>query len=172
LKGTAASKEFAKRWKACPQLKKDELQAAYKADMKEYNAKFDEYKKTEEYANFKKISFKKKFKKAPKDKNAPKKPLTPFFIFSQEKRSEVVKAHPEMKLAQIGKKMGEMWQALSQEEKDTYIAQQKKAKEVYKEVRAAYEQTEEFAAYQVKKNEWYAKKKRAQKEARKLHFKN
>merc|ERR1712146_520139 len=108
--------------------------------------------------------------KVPKDKNAPKKPLTPFFIFSQEKRSEVVKAHPEMKLAQIGKKMGEMWQALSQEEKDTYIAQQKKAKEAYKEVRAAYEQTEEFQQYQAKKAEWYAKKKKAQRDARKLHF--
>merc|ERR1739848_766801 len=109
--------------------------------------------KTEEYATFKKNSFKKKFKKAPKDKNAPKKPLTPFFIFSQEKRAEVVKAHPEMKLAQIGKKMGEMWQALTQEEKDAYIARQKKAKEAYKEVRAAYEQTEDFQKYQVLKNE-------------------
>merc|ERR1712146_84291 len=117
-----------------------------------------------------KTASRKSSKKLQKIRMLRKKPLTPFFIFSQEKRSEVVKAHPEMKLAQIGKKMGEMWQALSQEEKETYIAQQKKAKEVYKEVRAAYEQTEDFAAYQIKKNEWYEKKKKAQKEARKLHF--
>merc|ERR1711981_905437 len=104
------------------------------ADMAIYNAKFEEYKKTEDYANF---------KKAPKDKNAPKKPLTPFFLFSQEKRKEVVEENPTFKLAQIGKRMGQMWRELSQEQKDVYIARQKTAMVEYKKVRAEYEKTED-----------------------------
>ena len=170
LKGTAASKEFAARWKQCPQEKKDELQAAYKADMAVYNAKFEEYKQTEEYANFKKTSYKKKFKKAPKDKNAPKKPLTPFFLFSQEKRGEVVAQNPEFKLAQIGKLMGQMWQALDQETKDTYIARQKSAMEEYKKVRAEYETTDEYKQHQEKRRHWLDAKKRAAKQARDYCF--
>lgn len=169
LKGTAASKEFAIRWKKCSQEEKDKLQAAYQEDMKIYNEKFAEYKKTEDYANFKKSSFKKKFRKAPKDKNAPKKPLTPFFLFSGEKRAEVVKANPELKLAEVGKKMGEMWQALPQAEKDTYIAQQKEAMKKYKVVREEYEKSQHYKDYLAQKDEWKEAKKRAQKQTNRFY---
>merc|ERR1711861_7520 len=105
----------------------------------------------------------KKFKKAPKDKNAPKKPLTPFFLFSQEKREEVSKANPEMKLAQIGKKMGELWRGLSDEEKAPYKERTQKAMEAYKAVRAEYEQSENYREYKQQLADWREDKKRAEK---------
>merc|ERR1711959_481759 len=161
LKGTAASGEFSKRWKACPQEKKDELIAAYREDMKVYKAKFEEYKKTDDYKNFQKLSFNKKFKKCPKDKNAPKKPLTPFFLFSMEMRPKLLAEDPTLKIEVLGKKMGALWNALSAEEKQKYISEREKNMEVYKVALEQYKQTQEYQDYQAIKRRWQEDKKRA-----------
>merc|ERR1711988_1599584 len=107
---------------------------------KEYNRQMAEYKKTDNYKNFQKHSFSKKFKKVPKDKNAPKKPLTPFFLFSMEKRPELLKEDPSLKIQDIGKKMGELWHKLPEEEKAKYAQQREQKMEVYQKARAEYEQ--------------------------------
>merc|ERR1711959_774362 len=126
-----------------------------------YKAKFDEYKKTDNYKNFQKQSFIKKFKKAPKDKNAPKKPLTPFFLFSMETRPKLLKEDPSLKIEVLGKKMGVMWNALSAEEKQKYISEREKNMEVYKVALEQYKQTQEYQDYQAIKRRWQEDKKRA-----------
>lgn len=49
-----------------------------------------------------------------------KKPLKGFMLFSQEHREKVKKENPEFKFGAIGKKLGEMWRALSDEKKEEY----------------------------------------------------
>jgi len=167
LKGTAASKIFGERWAKLPQDQKDALKAEYTAEYAEYKQKLEEYKKTDEYAAFQKKKYTRKFKKAPKDKNAPKKPLSAYFIFLAEKRESLKAEFPEMSITQLGKKSGEIWKTLSEEEKEVYKAKHTALKEAYKTTRAEYEQTEEFKAYQALKAGWANDKKKAKKEGKK-----
>eukprot|EP01138_Halocafeteria_seosinensis_P005646 gb/GECG01005772.1/.p1 GENE.gb/GECG01005772.1/~~gb/GECG01005772.1/.p1 ORF type:complete len:609 (+),score=116.67 gb/GECG01005772.1/:1-1827(+) len=54
------------------------------------------------------------------DPNAPKKPMTAFVFFSQERRQQIRKLHPEMALSEISKRLGHEWNALSEEQKKPY----------------------------------------------------
>lgn len=48
---------------------------------------------------------------------APKKPLTSFMLFSREKRPHLKLEHPEWKVSDFGKKMGELWRELTDDER-------------------------------------------------------
>lgn len=60
--------------------------------------------------------------KAKKDPNAPKRPLSAFIFFSQDKREEIIRKNPELKskLAEVGKMVGEAWGKLSDAQKKPY----------------------------------------------------
>jgi hypothetical protein len=82
----------------------------------------------------------KKFKpKKLKDPNAPKKPLTGYIRFSQEKRAKVKEENPELKGTEVMKKLGEMWKALSDKKKEKYNAPYKTELEAWKEEMKGYE---------------------------------
>lgn len=53
-------------------------------------------------------------------KSGGKKPLTGFMLFSKEFRPKVKEEDPEITFGGIGKKLGEMWRALSDKEKAAY----------------------------------------------------
>ena len=78
----------------------------------------------------------KKKTKAPKDPNREKRPLTPYFIFANEKRNEVKAKHADIKITEISKKLGEMWKSLPDEEKAQYISKSQAGKEATKAVTA------------------------------------
>ena len=59
----------------------------------------------------------KKRKKAKKDPNKPKRGMSSFMYFANEKRSEVRDKFPGLKVTEIGKKLSEMWKELPEEEK-------------------------------------------------------
>lgn len=61
-------------------------------------------------------------KKKPTKKSDTKKPrkLNPFMKFCKEKRPEIKKKHPNLSVPETGKKLGEMWRALSNAEKKKY----------------------------------------------------
>eukprot|EP00629_Pelagomonadales_sp_RCC1024_P011692 CAMPEP_0119266672 /NCGR_PEP_ID=MMETSP1329-20130426/5084_1 /TAXON_ID=114041 /ORGANISM="Genus nov. species nov., Strain RCC1024" /LENGTH=65 /DNA_ID=CAMNT_0007266561 /DNA_START=55 /DNA_END=252 /DNA_ORIENTATION=+ len=61
-----------------------------------------------------------KEKKEKAKKDGPKKPLKGFMLFSKEKRPEVKKDFPDLTFGGIGKKLGEMWRGLSDDEKAAY----------------------------------------------------
>merc|ERR1719456_263890 len=143
-KGTAASAIFGQHWKALPQEEKDALNAEYKAEFVEYKKKMDEYKQTESYKTFQTQKFKKKFRKCPKDKHAPKKALSAYFMFLADKRETMKAEYPTLKITELGKKAGELWKALTEEEKAVYKQKSKDAKVEYKTVREEYEKTEQF----------------------------
>jgi hypothetical protein len=62
----------------------------------------------------------KKGKKAKKAKGTRK--LSPYMKFAQEARPKILKENPEMKsdIIGVGRKIGEMWRALSDSEKARY----------------------------------------------------
>jgi hypothetical protein len=46
--------------------------------------------------------------------------MTGFIAFSNEHREEVKKEHPTASFGELGKRLGKMWRALSDEEKQKY----------------------------------------------------
>lgn len=49
-----------------------------------------------------------------------KKPLSGFMLFSKENRPKVKEENPDISFGQLGKKLGEMWRALSDKEKQEF----------------------------------------------------
>lgn len=60
---------------------------------------------------------KKKLKRKKKDPLRPKRAMSSFMFFANAKRQEVRSANPELKITDVGKKLGEMWKELSDDEK-------------------------------------------------------
>lgn len=52
----------------------------------------------------------------------PKKPgaFPPFALFSQENRDKVLQENKELSFTDVGKRMGELWHTLTEEEKEDY----------------------------------------------------
>ena len=48
-------------------------------------------------------------KKTTKDPNAPKRPLSAFFLFSQDERPDIRKKNPSMSVGDISKVIGSRW---------------------------------------------------------------
>lgn len=88
-----------------------------------------------------------KKKRKKKDPNAPKKALSAFILFSNAKRAEVTAelkaANPDMKgVAEVGKKLGEMWKALSDAEKEPFNKMAADDKERYAKAMEDYKLTQ------------------------------
>ena len=71
----------------------------------------------------------------------PKRPMTAYFIFMQEKRESIREEDPNVGLVDLAKKMGERWKGLSDEGRKVYDVK-------YQEGLARYE--EEMHRYQQK----------------------
>jgi structure-specific recognition protein 1 len=82
-------------------------------------------------------SEKKKAKKK-KDPNAPKRAMTPFMYFSMAERGNMKNSNPDLPTTEIAKKLGEMWQKMSSEEKQPYIQQAQVDKKRYEKESAVY----------------------------------
>lgn len=55
-----------------------------------------------------------------KGASGSKKPLTGFMLFSKEHRAKIKEDNPEISFGGVGKKLGEMWRALSDKEKQAF----------------------------------------------------
>jgi len=74
-----------------------------------------------------------------KDPNAPKRPPNAFMLFSNEHRAEVRAQHPDEKMPAIAKILGEMWKALSDEDRAPLTERATELSAAYTEAKAAYE---------------------------------
>jgi len=75
-------------------------------------------------------------KKQNRDPDAPKAAQTPYFLFQQEKRPEIQAAEPDLSFGEISKKVGAMWKALSDEDKQKYVElHQKEVERVEEELK-------------------------------------
>lgn len=66
-----------------------------------------------------------------KKESKPKRGLSAFMFFCNEKRPEVKEKYPDMKFGEVGKKLGEMWNNLSDDKKEPYKQKALKDKERY-----------------------------------------
>jgi len=85
----------------------------------------------------KKEKGKRKTKKT-KDPNAPKRPLSAFMYFCQDKRSDIQAQNPNAKFADLGKIMGAQWKELSPADKKPYEKKNQADKERYETEKANY----------------------------------
>jgi len=84
----------------------------------------------------------KKKRKKKRDPNLPKRPKTAFFFYMDVMRSQVAKEHPEMKVSERSKLLGQKWRGLTDDEKKPYAEQNVIAKEKYKEAMIEYKQNQ------------------------------
>lgn len=63
----------------------------------------------------------------------PKKPMTAYFLFMKEKRSEIKESNPDMKVSEISKELGKLWAGLSDSEKEKFKNLAAEAKLQYEE---------------------------------------
>ena len=78
-----------------------------------------------------KTSKERKSKKQKKDKDAPKRAISAFFFYNQERREKLKKEKPELGNKEIIKTMSAEWNALSDEKKKPYVQRYETEKKAY-----------------------------------------
>ena len=86
-----------------------------------------------------------------KDPNAPKRATSAYLLWLNANREEIISEHfgeQELtgrdKVSKVGKKAGELWNAMSEDDKADYVAESKKLQEEYKAAMAEYKPTESY----------------------------
>jgi len=97
--------------------------------------------------------------KPPKDPNAPKRYQSGYFIFTSDRRSTLQQQHPEKKITEIAKLLGEEWKVLDPERKKAYNDKAAVQKEEYKIALEKYQQTDSYKNHLRKLEEWKAQQK-------------
>lgn len=69
---------------------------------------------------------------AMQDPSAPKRPMSAFLYYSQEKRREIKETYPEMKNTEVSRMLGEMWRNAPEEDRRPHIEKEKEEREKYK----------------------------------------
>uniref|UniRef100_A0A803TS61 High mobility group box 3 n=1 Tax=Anolis carolinensis TaxID=28377 RepID=A0A803TS61_ANOCA len=83
--------------------------------------------------------------KKKKDPNAPKRPPSGFFLFCSEFRPKIKSTNPGISIGDVAKKLGEMWNNLSDGEKQPYNNKAGKLKEKYEKVSGAAGTTSSYS---------------------------
>lgn len=73
-----------------------------------------------------------------KDPNAPKKPLSAYFLFSQEERLKVKAENPDYSITEVAKELGKRWATLDPAIKNTYEQRYQDARKVYENEMNSY----------------------------------
>merc|ERR1712039_36270 len=68
-----------------------------------------------------------------KDPNAPKKPLSAYFLFSQEERLKVKAENPDYSITEVAKELGKRWATLNPDIKNSYEQRYQDARRVYEQ---------------------------------------
>ena len=82
----------------------------------------------------------KKQKRAKKDKDAPKRALSAFFFYNQERRVSLKKEKPDLSNKDIIRTMSAEWNALTDEKKKPYIEKAEADKKRYEAEKKAYDE--------------------------------
>ncbi|CAI5793492.1 HMGB3 protein [Podarcis lilfordi] len=116
------SKKCSERWKTMSSKEKGKFDEMAKADKVRYDREMKDYGPA-------------KGGKKKKDPNAPKRPPSGFFLFCSEFRPKIKSTNPGISIGDVAKKLGEMWNNLSDGEKQPYNNKAAKLKEKYEKVR-------------------------------------
>ncbi|XP_008307250.1 high mobility group protein B1-like [Cynoglossus semilaevis] len=121
------SKKCSERWKTMSQKEKTKFEDMAKQDKVRYEREMKNY-----------IPPKGQKMKRFKDPNAPKRPPSLFFLFCADFRPKVKDENPRLSIGDTAKKLGEMWNSTSAEEKQPYERKAAKLKEKYDKDIVAY----------------------------------
>jgi len=72
------------------------------------------------------------WKRAKKDPSAPKRPMSAFLYFSQDKRRQIKEENPTIRNTEVSRILGELWRNASVEEKRPHVEKEKEEREKYK----------------------------------------
>ncbi|CAL8374368.1 high mobility group protein B1b isoform X1 [Gadus morhua] len=121
------SKKCSERWKTMSPKEKGKFEDRAKLDKVRYEKEMRTY-----------IPPKGQKKKRFKDPNAPKRPPSAFFLFCADFRQKVKTDTPGLSIGDTAKKLGEMWNNSSPEDKQPYEKKASKLKEKYDKDMIAY----------------------------------
>ena len=77
-------------------------------------------------------------KKAKKDKDAPKRPISAYFFYNQERREQLKKEKPELDNKELIKVMSEEWNKLTDAQKKPYVQKAEDDKKRYNQEMEEY----------------------------------
>jgi len=126
---TEISKKCSQKWKTMSDDEKRRFFELAQKDAERYQAEVAAYGGDEVM---------RKRKRAKKDPNAPKRALSAFFFFSNEKRQEVQQSHPEWKVGQIAQELGRNWKSITESDREIYDKKAHNDKERYAEEMRLY----------------------------------
>merc|ERR1712130_674975 len=143
-----------------------------------YLIKMEEYKKTDEYAQYiaacdqwkidkknwenagsadgdsdtepLKVSMPRK----PKDEKCPKRPLTSYFLYAKDVRAATKQEFPEMAITDIAKEISKKWKVLTEDEKKPFNDEAARLKEQYKADMSEYNGSSSQIEFKKKLDEW------------------
>lgn len=75
-----------------------------------------------------------------KDPNAPKKPLSAYFLFTNDERAKIKEAYPEMGITEIAKETGRRWANIGKEDREEYERRYQESRNEYDQAMATYNQ--------------------------------
>merc|ERR1712121_273850 len=73
-----------------------------------------------------------------KDPNAPKKPLSAYFLYSQEERLKVKAQFPDYSITEIAKELGRRWATINPAIKQSYEQRYQESRRQYEQALQAY----------------------------------
>jgi len=73
-----------------------------------------------------------------KDPNAPKKPLSAYFLFSQDERLKVKAEFPEFSITEVAKELGRRWASIDPTVKSQYEQRYQESRKQYEQAMTAY----------------------------------
>uniref|UniRef100_A0A3Q2WB85 High mobility group protein B2 n=1 Tax=Haplochromis burtoni TaxID=8153 RepID=A0A3Q2WB85_HAPBU len=117
------SKKCSERWKTMSPKEKGKFEDMAKQDKLRYEREMKNY-----------VPPKGQKKKRFKDPNAPKRPPSAFFLFCADFCPKIKSENPGLSIGDTAKKLGEMWNSSSAEEKQPYEKKAAKLKEKYDKV--------------------------------------
>lgn len=124
------SKKCAERWKKMSIKEKQVFHDLAEKDKERFNLAMDKY--------IPPLGEKKGRKRKRKDPDAPKRNLSPFFLFCNVERPNVKKVNPGFGVGEVAKALGEAWKNVSAADKVKYEKEAVKEKLRYEKEMEAY----------------------------------
>jgi uncharacterized short protein YbdD (DUF466 family) len=126
------SKKCAEKWKTMVPKEKKRFEDMAAADKQRHDREMETYNASHAEVGGRK-------RKRQKDPNQPKRALSAFLYFCEDKRAGVRSAHPDYKMGDISKELSHLWEACT--DKTKYEARSNTDKQRYEQQMTEYKKT-------------------------------